>query len=747
MNNETMTIEVANGNRRAVFIRDEEGWKPDWMYEDDRPMLRFKDHEWLSIGHVHPSAAGEAERLRGGGAVFRGVSKYGAVDVPWSVTIKPDKPSGGFTVECVFQPAETLELLEAYTTFETPYDYDGNETVTTVIGQNPVEKWIGPQHYTPPQWRHAVWSYSRPEAVRITGPCNIPLLCQAIEQPGNSRFTTIIGDWRACKVRDVYVTPTRSVSRYKDDWAENKSDSLRGYKFIVGALNWSSAFTKDPNVLFSGGAKHRQRVVISFSSTLPGGSLDQMLYAAWERAAAVDFPAKARVQAYDRTVDRGVTWQSALKWLRDTFCGDGVDGLYLADKGITTYAKGSRPKAGGDYSWGWWPQWAAGFRYRSMMFGDAELAATCDRLDKLTLEQRGRLNVLGGLSNLPSIWYVHSTGHEGPLAELVAQMVQGTYEASVKENGTDRKMDYGGQSTDAETLLLGAQRFNRPEYLEQALLLLKEVNSQLDDRFWWFGNTNRESMFHGGQIRPMGHGHAAAANWLAWRATGREEYRDAARRFARYMLAINYVTHNNSGDPDFDWRGWANGTIAGRDQYAEFPPWETSNSLIAVAAMMDDFDLEGGFHDALWYFARTGLAQFPAARTVKRILDESMNAHFIPRNKIASERDFYDILPYLAYENPHDQTLLASYQGTDCLVGEMLFGNGLARSDDDRLGVLVPAAARFDQSAATRRTVHVWNPTAREIESRVSVNWPDGTTAGRPVSVPKRSSVKLTFEK
>ncbi len=148
-------IEVKNGNKRAVFVRSDQGWTPDWFYQDDRPMLRFKDHEWLSIGHEHPAIAQEAEKIRGG-VVFRGCSKYGNVDVPWSIAIRRDKLSGGFVVECTFVPAETIELLEAYSTFETPYEYDGSETVTTVIGQNPVQKWQGPERVTPKQWNHAV---------------------------------------------------------------------------------------------------------------------------------------------------------------------------------------------------------------------------------------------------------------------------------------------------------------------------------------------------------------------------------------------------------------------------------------------------------------------------------------------------------------------------------------------------------------------------------------------------------------
>ncbi|MBE3134107.1 MAG: hypothetical protein IMZ55_11575, partial [Acidobacteria bacterium] len=216
---------------------------------------------------------------------------------------------------------------------------------------------------------------------------------------------------------------------------------------------------------------------------------------------------------------------------------------------------------------------------------------------------------------------------------------------------------------------------------------------------------------------------------------------------ARLLVAIHYVTHNGSADPDFDWRGWANGTNGGRDQYAEFPPWETGNALLALAPLAEDQDLEAGVHDALWYFARTGLAQFPAARTMKRILDTSMRPLTLPRDAVESERAFYDPLPYLAYENPHDQTLLASYQGTDCLLGDLVFGGALASAADDRLGVVVPRAALMDAGVLARRLVCVWNPTGRAIESSVTARWPDGTTAAQAVQVPPRSAVRVTLER
>jgi hypothetical protein len=237
------------------------------------------------------------------------------------------------------------------------------------------------------------------------------------------------------------------------------------------------------------------------------------------------------------------------------------------------------------------------------------------------------------------------------------------------------------------------------------------------------------------------------ANLLAYRATGEEAHLTAARRFARYLLAICYATHDGSHDPDFDWRGWANGSNAGRDQIAEFPPWETQNGLLCLAALLDETELESGFHDVWWYIARTGLAQFPAARQLKRVLNPAMRVRFVPRKKIASERDFYDTLPYLAYENPHDQTLLASYQGTDCLLGELVYGGGLAQADDPRLGIVVPRAALLDERETTQRHVVAWNPLRKELAANVTVTWPDGSRQAKPVTLAARQAKCVAFDR
>lgn len=75
--NSRKCIEISNGCKRAVFLDDGDGWRPDWFYEDDRPVLRFKDHEWLSLGHIRPLHASAAVHGDGGRGLFSGCTAYG----------------------------------------------------------------------------------------------------------------------------------------------------------------------------------------------------------------------------------------------------------------------------------------------------------------------------------------------------------------------------------------------------------------------------------------------------------------------------------------------------------------------------------------------------------------------------------------------------------------------------------------------------------------------------------------------
>ncbi len=745
--------EIVNGTQRAVFIRqDGQGWQPDWFYDGDAPMLRFKDHEWLSIGHVHPQQAETVEDAPDGGALFHGLSHYGQTAVPWTVQVTPDREAGGFAILVTFTPAASIELLEAWTAFEAPYVYDGSETATTVIGMNPVVRWQAGKRQTPPIWDNPAWCYARPQSARRTAACHTPYLCQSLTgaQGQPERFITLVGDWNVCTVHDLFATPSRAVPAAQAADGGTPVLALHGYKYLVGALNWSSAFAKDPNVLFAGGQSHRQRVLVDCARACPGGSFDDMLYRAWTRAEQLSRPADGRVAAFDRATARGVRWGAATGWLRDVFCEQiSAPDLYVPGKGIVTYAVGSRPKAGGDASWYWWPQWAGLLHYRALLTQDSELAAWCDRHDQSfttwARDPRYFDHIALGATLPATLNWLVGAGRGSVLEAAFRIILAKGLEHSCVENGRSRTMDSGAQATIAEMLLLGYELTGESAMRDQGLLLLSEMATKLDGNFWEFNVGRADSLVHGGQIRSLGHGHAVAANAVAHRLTGDAAYLRDARRFARYLLAVSYATHNSSRDPDFDWRGWCNGSNAGRDQIAEFPPWETQNGLLCLATLMADCDLADGFYDVLWYIGRTGLAQFPAARTLKRILDTDMAVHYVPRAGIASERDFYDHVPYLAYENPHDQTLLASYQGTDCLVGDFVYGGGLARTADVRVAALVPGAARMDPAEAATRRVHFWNPTPAAIETEVILTWAAGRQTRVPVTVPSRQVLRQTY--
>ena len=744
-------IEIVNGKRRAVFVRDEDGWKPDWFYEGDRPMLRFKDHEWLSIGHIHPTAACRGEKV-GNKAVFRGEILYGTVKVAWSVTIKPDRACKGFLVETEFTPEGTIELMESFTSYETPYEYDGTEHVTTVIGQNPITQWKGAERITPKQWAHPMWCYNRDEFVHMTGPCDTPLLVQSVANAdgSNARHTAIVGDWNVCSVHEAFATTTRTVTTGDREWGENARDKHRGYKYIVAGVNWSSSLAKDPNIMYDAKRRQRQRLYITYASTLPHGRLDEYLMAAWQRAAAIDMPADGAMEMYDLALSRGVTWSAAVRWLRDIFTTGSADGLFYPDRGIRTYAPGTRPKAPVDFSWSWWPQWAGYFHYQAMLTNDAALKSACQRYDDnfAAVTQTHVDADIISVSFVPAMKWVATAGKGSPLAAALHRSIETSYAKSVADNGTPRQHDHGNQAVRAENFLLASLAYDDAKFARQGLLLLEEINAALDGRFWTFGGTSWADLSHGGQPRPMGYGHAIAANVRAFQQTRDAKYLDDARRFARLLIATSVMTHDGSPSPDFDWRGWCHGTMGGRDQHAQCPPWETSNALMCMVELMAEQDLDSGCYDTLWYYERTGLAQFPKARTHKRIWDPTMKiVRFVPREKLVSERDFYDVLPFLAYENPADQTLLASYQGSDCLEGELLFGGGLAKADDPRLSILVPQAALMDPAVTHRRVMKVWNPTTKAIETTLRVVWPDGSVASQPLKAPSREVVTVEFVK
>jgi hypothetical protein len=147
-------------------------------------------------------------------------------------------------------------------------------------------------------------------------------------------------------------------------------------------------------------------------------------------------------------------------------------------------------------------------------------------------------------------------------------------------------------------------------------------------------------------------------------------------------------------------------------------------------------------YDLLWLGARTTLSMVPAARTHKRIYDTKGRAVYRPVKEFANERAIYARFPFVAYENPWDQTLQATYQGSDPLGNHLTWGGEIARAEDDRLLVLVPVAAAFRTD--TTGPVQCWNPTAETIHTTVHVRpGPGAATKPVTVEVASRSLVQL----
>ena len=103
----------------------------------------------------------------------------------------------------------------------------------------------------------------------------------------------------------------------------------------------------------------------------------------------------------------------------------------------------------------------------------------------------------------------------------------------------------------------------------------------------------------------------------AHRRTGERSHLAHAQRLARMMAALCYATFNDSDDPDFDPRGWCNGSTSGRDLYALFPPWEAAEGVRALASLIESRP-HPVLYALIWYFSRGYIAAFPAARRNKR---------------------------------------------------------------------------------------------------------------------------------
>lgn len=706
-------------------------------------MLRFKDHSFLNIGHVEPTE-GRLISQSESALTFGGTESFGSTDVAWEVSVSvPVDGGGGFSVRTTLRPVTSpVEVLEAMSTFETPYEYDGNEESTTVIAQQPVFRSRGGKEINGAGYVHPHWYYGRAGRAHLTYPSSSPLLAHRIAAAdgSNARYTTIIGNWDFTDVHDLFAQPTRNAN--DNDVASGAGGvklGMRGFKYLVGAVNWNNSLYKDPNVLVESARGLRQALIVDFARALPGGTWDAWLARGWERVCRVHFPASGRLAAHEVHVSTGASWSAASEWLVEQFNKpQGMPGFFYPENGIAVYAPGTRPKWDRGVKF-FAAQWTGPLSYLAEILDRPDFAQASDRLEALAVEDADAKQkaeavwTIGWMPQFVALLRKDAIAGVRPeTRQLTSDYISRRTEFVLNPPaGSTKRGDGGMLAWDAMGNLLAARLFDREKRLAAGVEILQRVNTKLDDDFWGFNCAAEGDLVGGGQARPFGHGVAIAANMLAWQETGNDAYLRAAERFGNLTLAMHFITWNESPSLDLDTRGWAHGSTGGRDQWAQIPPWETGFALQQLAPLLVAGKGRTGFYDVLWYFARTGLAQFPKARTMKRLYKPDMSITYRPIHEIASEREFYLKLPYLAYENPWDQTLLAGYQGVEPLMISAFLGSGLVRAQDDRVQAIVPGAATYDDLAGGF-DVHLWNPTNEPIRTMLEV----GNLTRRAISVP-----------
>jgi len=712
-------LEIGRGELRAQFERQDNLWVPLWMWQGDRRMVRFKNHEWLSLGHVRPRAAGweieedSAERV---GVRFWGSDSYFGVPVEWSVRIQADARWPGFTITSEIFPVQTIELVECFSRFETPSDYAGRENAICVIGQNAVTTWRGEQDATE---RLAGGLPLRSPAERVArslSPTRTPICCfrAGPDHQGNERFITLLGHWDVCCFRNLCVAPTEEV--------ENR----HGYEFLVGALDWRCCDASEPNVFFEGQQRYRQRVSIAFSSEMAGGTLDRWLFGSFERSLRVFFPPGAMTEIEQRAHAKQVSLAAANAWLLETLSGPEVPGLYSPEEGMVSYTLGSCPGAG-QFSISALASWLGPLGYQTYVTRQDTLRAICQGwADRIVgaIERPAPIRwtvseAIHGL--LPLLRYLtcfRSDSLFGVIQEVLGQK----FERALSPGEAGRSADLGGEAFRAEACLLLGQLTSEKGLQEAGLACLDQINAQAQERFWQFGCTGGLADAAAGQFRPFGFSHAILCNLLAYRRAHEERYLEMAGTFARYLVSLCYATFNDSDDPDFDPRGFANAAAAGRDRLRDCSPAETSDGLHAVAYWLSFRpDNPSGFYDLLWLLSRTFSGVFPAARE-RRVGYTTDGQQGARDNAALATAIAYGRFPYIAYENPVRQTRQSPRASVEVLQNYLSFGGGLASCDNERLLVLVPRAAGYDLAERSSRLVHLYNPTDAPEAARLTIH-------------------------
>ncbi len=727
-------INLSNGNQTVTFAAVDGGYRPEWFRMADRPMLRFKDHEWLNIGGLRVTC-GELREKGDDFLMFGGREKFGGTIVDWTVLVSlPADGKGGFSINTRMMPqVEPIEVLEAMTAFELPYEYDGTEHSMTTICQQPVYRNEGDTQLNGAGFTQPLWYYGRPGRAHLTYQSSSPLLVNKISNAdgSNTRCTMLIGNWDICSSKDIYSQPTRKLNDtpndivFTDDNLQMKP-GMRGIKFLMGAINWNCSLHKDPNVLIEAGDGIAQSVNVDYLVELPDNQWDIWMADGWERLCRIHFPVDGIVGAYEVAKSRGASWVEAAKWLSDNCAKpEGYPGFLNPELGPNVYSPGTRPKwdNGSPFFAG---QFCGPLAYLGHVWNDDKITYASDRMATMFEKDKDH--------DPTSIWTIgltpfyvsmlrkaQVTGLQPSLHEKMQEIIKIRTNAIMNASGT-RIPDAGVSAWEAISNLIAADIYKDNAFENNAKSLLTKVNNKLEDDFWTLNCSIEGDLVGAGQARPFGHASAVTANWLAWKKFKDPQYLKNAKRFANIFLSMHCITWNESESPDLDTRGWCHGSTGGRDQLAQIPPWETGFSMEQIALLLMEDDAREGIMDVLWLFAHTGLAQYPKARTMKRLYKPDMSITYRSIDSLPTEREFYLSLPYLAYENPWDQTMLAGYQGVEALQLSCLLGGGLVASNDDRVMAIIPQVVAYDKNVAKKFTAYLWNPLDIPVETSLHAN-------------------------
>ncbi|MCM8785572.1 MAG: hypothetical protein NC827_05350 [Candidatus Omnitrophica bacterium] len=710
-------IELKNGEQSVTFVKNKNWtYSPEWFWEGDTPMLRFKDHEFLNIGFLRIKE-GNLIRKEKNKILFGGNVKFEKANVEWSVEIKKIENESGFYIKTKFKPIDfSIEILEGMSFFETPYEYDDQSEILTIISQQPVYYYKNGNEISGAGFKHPFWYYARFGSAHLTGPCFTPLVVNKISNNNgtNPRYTLIIGNWEETTIKDIFVHPTRKNEK-----------KLKGIKFLVGTINWNCSLYKDPNILIEKGKEITQSIIIDFKKDLKDDRLDQLLIEGWERCLKIHFP-KNDITSYKIAKEKGISWLNSSKYLIKEFWKK--TGIYNPEKGVRVYLKGTRPKWDDGVSL-FCGQWISPLSYVGYVWEKEEIIKKSEELEKKFCKGRAPIK------DATQTWTIGPTPmYLGAIRkgmflkclpetmEIVEKYVKKRTEFILNPPKKIKKGDGGVLVWDAFLSFISFYIFKDEYFKKAGKEIIDKSNKILDEKFWNFNCAAEGDFVGAGQARPFGHAVGISSNILAFEIFKREKYLLYSEKFANYLLSLHFITYNGSPVKDIDTRGWANGSTGGRDQYAQMPPWETEYSLQQLSYLILKDKRKEGFYDLLYLHSHTGFAQFPVARIFKRIYDLNMKIKYVKVEDLITEKQFYQRHPYISYENPWDQTMLAGYQSVEPLILSLFYGDGIVVSLNDKILTLIPQAPVYDRNIINEFIVELWNPFNKPIETRLIAN-------------------------